>query len=445
MSRVFRDRARLYSLAVLIPLASAGGGSSGFGGGGGGGGGGGSSFSGGGGSGSGSGSGSFGIGDLVIILLVVMVLSASTIAGAITVARVRRKRRDRVKKVKLASAEAAEDDPAFAADTLVTAADMLFRYVQQAWDGRDRQRLAQLVGPELMVEWNRRLDDFDAKGWHNRVEIIGAPTIEYVGLVNREKDDEDRAVVRIECMLQDYVIDSGGNTINHTGSNSTTTSLREYWTLAKRSGYWSVASIESDTEGLHELDEQIVASPWGDRRVHDEAVVETAVADKPSEYFKTADLADLDFDGDAREQVADLSLADPRFNQEVLEVAVRKVVEGWAEAVDGSDAPLEAVASPEAVTALLYPGDPSKTTRLVVRGPRIGKILISKLDASSDPATLTLTIDVNGRRYLENRDTAAVVSGSKDLPSTFTESWQLALDGPDSAPWRLVGTHALAA
>jgi predicted lipid-binding transport protein (Tim44 family) len=442
---VARARTQLLSIVALIPLAAAGGGSSGFGGGGGGGGSsGGGGFSGGGGS-SGSGSGGSPVVGLIIILLVVLVFSAGSILAAITVVRQRKKRRERVRRVTLAAAEAAQDDAAFAPGTLVNACGVLFGYVQQAWDARDRKRLAELVGPELMVEWKRRLDDFDTKGWHNRVEILAAPKIEYVGLVNRDRDDEDRAVVRIEASLKDYVVDSKGSTVNRTDSTSTTTLLHEYWTLAKRNGYWTVVSIESDTEGAHELDEAIVASPWADQRVHDAAVVETAVADKPLAGYKTADLADLDFDGDARQQALDLSLADPRFAPDVLEVAVRRVVEAWAEAVDGSDAPLEAVASGEAVTDLLYPGDSSRTTRLVVRGPRLRKITISGLDAAAEPAAMTLTLEVNGRRYLENRDTAAVVSGSKDVAANFTEHWRLALDGPDSAPWRLAGTGAVPA
>ena len=35
---------------------------------------------------------------------------------------------------------------------------------------------------DLLVEWNRRLDDFDRKGWHNRVEVIAEPEVQYVGL-----------------------------------------------------------------------------------------------------------------------------------------------------------------------------------------------------------------------------------------------------------------------
>ena len=35
---------------------------------------------------------------------------------------------------------------------------------QEAWDGRDVERLSTLVGDDLLVEWKRRLDDFEAKG-----------------------------------------------------------------------------------------------------------------------------------------------------------------------------------------------------------------------------------------------------------------------------------------
>jgi predicted lipid-binding transport protein (Tim44 family) len=55
------------------------------------------------------------------------------------------------------------------------------------------------------------------------------------------------------------------------------------------------------------------------------------------------------------------------------------------------------------------------------------------------PATMTVEVELGGRRYVENRDTAAVVSGSKESATTFTERWTLALDGPADAPWRIVG------
>jgi predicted lipid-binding transport protein (Tim44 family) len=112
-------------------------------------------------------------------------------------------------------------------------------------------------------------------------------------------------------------------------------------------------------------------------------------------------------------------------------------VEAWAEAVDGEDAALEHVASPDAVVQLLYGGDASRSTRVVVRGPRVRRIQIAAVDVSREPARMTVDVELAGRRYVENRDTAAVVSGSKDATATFSERWTMALDGPGEAPWRL--------
>ena len=417
-------------------FAPAGGGSSGFGGGGGGGGGGGAgaggAFSG------GSGSGRSGGGSLIGALLIVALFALVGLVALVSTLRYRRRRRKRLRRVELASAEAAEDDPAFAAQVVVPAAAELHKQVQRAWDRRDRSRLAELVGEDLFVEWSRRLDDFDAKGWHNRVRLVNAPEVSYVGLVNRERDHEDRAVVEIKAMLEDYVVDRGGHTITRNGSTSKTSYTLELWTLAKREGRWIVAAIEQHAEGRHHYESEIVATPWSDSRVADEAVIETASEDPLPEGFAPADLADLEFDGEARAAALDLSVADPRFAPDVLEAAARRAVGAWAQAVDGSDAALVTLASRDAVGELLYRGDASRQTRLVVRGPRVRSIRIAALDAGSAPPTMTVDVELGGVRYVEDRDTAAVLSGSRGRATTFSERWTLALDGPDQRPWRLV-------
>jgi hypothetical protein len=124
----------------------------------------------------------------------------------------------------------------------------------------------------------------------------------------------------------------------------------------------------------------------------------------------------------------------------VLEAAARRAVAAWAEAVDGDDAALLEVASPEAVSELLYGGDESRRTRVVVRGPRVREIKIAAVDVSHEPATMSIEVELGGRRYVEDRDTAAVVSGSKEGAGTFTEGWVLALAGGER-PWQLVQSH----
>ncbi len=427
---------------VGLILAAAGGGSSGFGGGGGGGG-----FSGGGGGARGNGvyigggaiSGWFVI---AIFLLVAAFFLFAMIAAWVTVRRLRKRLEERDQQVRTAAAEAAEDDEAFGADRITEDVTVMFHAIQGAWDARDEKALASLVGPDLLVEWERRLNDFARKGWHNRVRVISGPEVRYVGLTNRERDEEDRAVMHVAASLEDYVETRDGMRVMHSGDTSPVTALREYWTLGKRDGHWIVISIEQDAEGSHQLDAPIVASPWADERVRDEALVEGAVADAALPGVATAELVSVDLAADARVQALDLALADARFGPDVLEAAARRAAEAWADAVDGDDAPLAAVASNEAVDALLYGGDATHDSRLVVRGPRIEGVTIEQLLPSPEPARMTLAVHVRGRRYTEDRDTAAVLSGSKDREAAFTERWTMALDGVDETPWRLVGVAA---
>ena len=162
-----------------------------------------------------------------------------------------------------------------------SAAETLFREVQKAWDARDTERLATLLGPELLAEWKRRLADFEAKDWHSRAEVRGPVETEYVGLTNREDEDEDRAVVLIQATLRAYVLDNSGNVILRRGERDDTIRLSQYWTLGVREERWVLLSIEEFSEGKHNLTDPLVATPWTDGdRLRDEAVIETAAADE---------------------------------------------------------------------------------------------------------------------------------------------------------------------
>src|SRR5205807_843443 len=99
-----------------------------------------------------------------------------------------------------------------------------------------------LVAPDLLAEWERRLDDFERRGWTNRVKPLGPPTVEYVGLSHRG-DQTDRVVVRVEAKLEDYVLDHAGNHLTRRGHLGETTQIREYWTLTRRGHDWILASI----------------------------------------------------------------------------------------------------------------------------------------------------------------------------------------------------------
>ncbi|MFZ1993104.1 MAG: TIM44-like domain-containing protein, partial [Solirubrobacteraceae bacterium] len=349
-----------------------------------------------------------------------------------------RKTSKRERRVELAAAEAADEDPDFAPDSVRATGRTLFMDIEKAWDAGDRLAMRGLIAPDLLVEWERRLDDLEGRGWHNHVEPIGEPSVEYVGLKRTGNADTDHVVVKIDARVKDYVVDRYGRHLKRTGSVSEITRIREFWTLQKRNGHWILASIEQGGEGKHALDEEIVATAWGDERsMRDEALIQGAVADQVPEGTTVAEVADLQYDGDAHAAAMDLSLADGRFAPDVLEVAARRAVAAWAQAIDGDDALLDGIATPAAKRELLYAGDTSGSVRMVVRGPAVNRIRIAHLDAGAEPPTMTVEVDLTGRRYVENRDTAAVIAGSRTRKASFTERWTLSLTGDEAQPWRI--------
>ena len=103
------------------------------------------------------------------------------------------------------------------------------------------------------------------------------------------------------------------------------------------------------------------------------------------------------------------------------------------------------IAHGQAVRDLLHPGDPSGRTRLVVRGPKVEKIRITGLDAAAQPPTMTIEVELHGRRYIEDRDTTADLVRQPVARHTFTEQWTFALDGDARQPWLLSAVGASAA
>ena len=299
-------RRPLLLLAVLVPaltllladlaLAQAGGGSGGFGGGGGGGG-------------AEEAAASAAApapaarargGGLIEVLFIIGVFVVIFFGGGIAIARERRKRRLRRERVHAAAAEAAAGRrlPGRRAGREGGRRPVAGH---PGGLGRSATRPAwpQLVGQDLMVEWRRRLADFESKGWHNRVQVSNAPDRELRGPGEprgRQRGPRDRAhrrrhdLVRADRRRRSSVL--------RDGASSEQVTIAEYWTLARSGDGWMCVSIEQEAEGGHHLDAAIVATPESDtERIRGEAVTELAAADAVPEGFTTADLAVFDFQG----------------------------------------------------------------------------------------------------------------------------------------------------
>ena len=214
-------------------------------------------------------------------------------------------------------------------------------------------------------------------------------------------------MVRIDARIKDYVVDGYGRHLKRTGRLGETTRMREFWTLGRRGEHWVLVSIEQGAEGKHALDEQIVATPWADERgMRDEAMVEAAVADAVPEGTKIAEVADLQFSR-ATPTAPPMTSAWPT-------AASRPTCSRSPRGARSTPGPRRSTATtrslrgsplPAAARELLYAGDASGRTRR--GGPRTG----GQADPDrrprrgAEPPTMTIEVDLTGRRYLEDRDT----------------------------------------
>jgi predicted lipid-binding transport protein (Tim44 family) len=349
----------------------------------------------------------------------------------------------RAQRIRLAAAEASESDPRFAPEVVRADAEQLFRAIQSAWSADDRTTLGRLVALDLMVEWEERLKGFALRDWSNRVELKGDVHVDYVGLRNTADDRGKHVVVRIGARVRDVVIDSHGNTVHRRNSISDTHHICEYWTLGVSGEGWMLISIEQHHEGLHQLQEPIVPSPWSDTRaLQRQATLEQAAGSRV-DNAQIHTIAGADLAHDARAAALDLSLVDDRFAPRVLATEVEYAVGAWAQAIDGDDAPLRAVASPSALGELLYPGDPQCRCRLVVRGPQVRSLRIAELGAHDTPPSMLVELRVSGRCYQEDRTTTIVIQGDRSIETSFTMRWRMELTDDDAHPWRIAAATGI--
>ena len=89
------------------------------------------------------------------------------------------------------------------------------------------------------------------------------------------------------------------------------------------------------------------------------------------------------------------------------------------------------------MSELLYPPSGGQGLRVVVRDPVVRSVTLVDLDARAVPPTATVHMELEGVRYVEDRNTLDLVGGSKTRSSRFDGRWTLSLDGPDDAPWRI--------
>ena len=306
----------------------------------------------------------------------------------------------RQRRVELAAAEAAEDDPAFAPDVVKPAAA---RAVHPDPDGLGRRRppaarRARRAGPAGRVGAAARRFQ-TARAGATGSSRSATPTVEYVGLDQRGAMTSDRVVVRIEAKLRDYVEDRNGKHIKRDGQltrDRAPTRVLDARAGAATAGSW--LSIEQGAEGAHALGDQIVATPWSDEQgMRDEALVEGAVADARPRATRSR--------RGRRPRTSRATRAPRRSTSASPTAGSRPTCSRSPPAAPSPRGPRRSTATTAALKAiaepprraeqLLHPGDPSAATTgssSAARGSsRSGS---SRLDAAATPPTMAIEVDI---------------------------------------------------
>ncbi len=271
----------------------------------------------------------------------------------------------------------------------------LYLAVQDAWSRDDRQRLRGSSPSDLMTEWDRRLDDFAARGQRNVVDVQ-VLEVQQVGLVNRVADADDRVVVLMQATLLDYVEDGGRRLMRTTiprATNGRSCTSTGRWQARRRlvpAVDRGAARGRAPARGAARRDAgRGRAGPRrGGVRARRGGQDRRRARRRPAERRLRGRRPHAGAGRRARRRALCV---------DVLETAVRRAVEAWLGAVDGSDADLLAMADPAAVDALLYGGDAPGTSRVVVRGAKVLAVAITRCDVHAHPAELEVHVDVSRR------------------------------------------------
>ena len=267
-----------------------------------------------------------------------------------------------------------------------------------------------------------------ARSWQwlgDGLEIAAKPSIDLIGVVNRNDEDEDRVIVRVRLRI-DCKYPKGGMLGPHHVHPD------QRWTFGRSGTRWILLSVSGDPLAGPVLVAPLIPNRSSDtERLSEESLTELADRQKVGTSVALGDLVNAD-DPPAL-ALLDLSIVDSRFGPELIAAQLAHLVEAWEGAVNGSEIPLEEQASGNARNALLRPG---RGTRLIIRDAVLKSWEATSLDLARRPPAIEVTMHVEAVRYVVRNDGTAVAGNQSDAHQ-MELNWVLELSDSAHDPWRL--------
>lgn len=327
-------------------------------------------------------------------------------------------------RARYAAVEAAEDNQSFSPEVIEQSVADVVALAKGVWLDGTSGALEERLDGSLVKAWARSCQSSLGTG----LEAAGKPSVDFLSVINRGDEAEDRVVVRVRLRLRCKYP-------RLRTPSAYRVHLDQRWTFGRRGSDWLLLSVGGDPLAGPVLAAPLIPTPSSDTvRLREESLAELADAQKVGDDVVLSDLVSAD--EPPAFALLDLSLADSRFLPVLIAAELAHLVEAWEGAVDGAEAPLEALASAEARTALLRPGH---RTRLVVRDAVLKSWEPTRLDLSRQPPAIEVRLEVEAVRYVV-RDDGRAVAGNQTDPRRMTVTWTLELTEAGRAPWRLVAS-----
>lgn len=334
--------------------------------------------------------------------------------------------RRRARKAQAAAVEASLEDEAFAPERVRGTVREMLAFAEDVWSERE-PRTSTRVDAQVIRLWARSMTGWLGVG----VRLVDEPAVDFLRVVNRPGEDEDRLVLRVRLRLRRARHGQLGE--------ARTVTVDERWTLGRAHGDWTVLSIDPDPLAPGVLAAGLIPAEWEDQqRLREQSLAELGTTDAA---IDATDLSGLVSPSAAPpQQLLELSQVDGRFDPELIDATIRHIVEAWEEAGTGSQRPLASLASPEAFQMLLHPplGDPRN--RLVLRDAVVARYEPTRLVLASQPPELEIAITVSAVRYILASVSRTHVGGSVEIRHEMQLEWTLAVSTSKTTPWQLTRT-----
>jgi hypothetical protein len=336
------------------------------------------------------------------------------------------RRHARTLKAHYAAVEAAEDNPDFSPEAITQYVSTVVEFVDVLWRTGTCGALDGSPDERLVRAWAR-----SRKAWlGDDPEVTRKPSVGVLRVVNRDDPSEDRVDVRVRIPIH----------CKHPRIGLLATRfvhLDERWTIGRARGDWVLISMGGNPLAGPLLTAPLVPNPSYDtQRLLEESLVEQSNLQTVGSDTRLSDLVGANEPPSLA--LLDLSVLDPRFDPTLIAAELAHLLEAWEEAVFGSEAPFEELASDQAVKALLKPRE---GMRLIMRDAELKSWEPTRLVLDEQPPRIEVALQVDAVLYLATDSNRHVAADRADIRH-MSLSWVLELaDSSASTPWRLAQSN----